>query len=68
MIYSINKSLILESASARGAEYDDYFNKMLKKCKYNSIKDMPTDVKKKFLTDVDAGWNTPKESGKDGLT
>ncbi len=52
--------------SAKGAAYDKYFKEQLAKCGHKDVNSIPKDKKDDFFSKVDAGWNSKKESGKDG--
>ncbi|MBW2966334.1 hypothetical protein KY342_04490 [Candidatus Woesearchaeota archaeon] len=58
---------LLEKRKVGGAEYDKFFTKMLKKWKVKSYKDLPKNKQDDFFNDVDKGWNSKKEKGKDGI-
>lgn len=48
-------------------EYQAFFKKMLRKFGVESPGELDDEKKKQFYDEVDAGWNTPAEAGKDGI-
>jgi hypothetical protein len=53
---------IAEAKNAGGKEYDAFFNKMLKKYKVKSYKDLPKNKQKTFFDEVDKKWEAKKET------
>jgi hypothetical protein len=46
--------------------YKEFFSKILKKYKVKSPDELSAEQEKKFYDEVDAGWNSDDEAGKDG--
>lgn len=63
IIKKINKFLKEES---KGAEYDAFFKKMLKKYGVESPDELSTDEKKKFFKEVEDGWTKEDPKTNDG--
>lgn len=47
--------------------YKKYFDKKMSQAGVSSPKDIPDDMKDDFFKDVDKGYNSKKEKGKDGV-
>jgi hypothetical protein len=47
--------------------YKEFFAKILKKYKVESPDELSDEQEKKFYAEVDAGWNSDSEAGKDGM-
>jgi prolyl-tRNA synthetase len=45
-----------------GPDYEKFFQKMLKKWKIKSYKDLPKNQQQKFFDALDKGWNAKKET------
>ena len=52
---------VLGKIAGRGKEYQEYFDKLLKKWDVTSPADIPEDKKDDFFNEVDAGWKGKDE-------
>lgn len=57
----------IHEAKVGDREYDEFFQKMLKKYNVKSYKDLPKDKQKEFFNAVDKAWNSKVEKGGDKL-
>ena len=57
---------VTSKVAGRGEEYRKYFEKKLKKWNVSSPSEIADDKKDDFFEEVDKGWNSADESGKDG--
>lgn len=57
---------VTAKVAGRGEEYRKYFDKKLKKWNVSSPSEIPDDKKDDFFEEVDKGWNSADEGGKDG--
>jgi hypothetical protein len=48
--------------------YEQYFAKVLKKYKVEDPTELSDEDQKKFYDEIEAGWNSEDEEGKDGVT
>lgn len=66
MDYVMVAERVTAKVAGRGKEYRKYFDKMLKKWDVKSPAEIPDDKKDDFFEEVDKGWNSADEKGKDG--